>query len=366
MSPATGFACTKPTACTKDAKATKDTIDTKVTKAATHDRRPVTVGRFMPSSPAATGKRPADHCRDDPDRQLDWRHDRARDEIAEHQECRAKERGGRQHDAMIRADEQPHQVRDHDADEADRAGQRNGGAGRQRRAEKRDPLRTADVDASAPATSSPSVSRFSVRGSSANSANATAISGTAARIGLKLLTSRLPSSQRAVRYQSAKSIRYCTNVMSAEKNVLSVTPASSSTLVDSPPLDPRREKVHEAGADHGAAEAGRRHRGGAKRGRIEVQGDRAHRAQRGAAETPSVNGVASGLRSSACSTTPAAASVEPTSAPASTRGRRATKKICASTLSAQGIDGSKTRAQADRRAPERRRHQQHRRREQAE
>ena len=68
------------------------------------------------------------------------------------------------------------------------------------------------------------------------------------------------------------------------------------------------------------------------------------------AETPSVNGVASGLRSSACSTTPAAASVEPTSAPASTRGSRATKKICASTLSAHGIDGSKTRAQADRRA----------------
>ncbi len=33
------------------------------------------------------------------------------------------------------------------------------------------------------------------------------------------------------------------------------------------------------------------------------------------AETPSVNGVASGLRSSACRTTPAAASVAPTSAP---------------------------------------------------
>ena len=32
------------------------------------------------------------------------------------------------------------------------------------------------------------------------------------------------------------------------------------------------------------------------------------------AETPSVNGVASGLRSSACRTTPAAASVAPTSA----------------------------------------------------
>ena len=51
------------------------------------------------------------------------------------------------------------------------------------------------------------------------------------------------------------------------------------------------------------------------------------------AETPSVNGVASGLRSSAWNTTPAAASALPTSAPASARGSRATKKICASTLS---------------------------------
>ena len=56
-----------------------------------------------------------------------------------------------------------------------------------------------------------------------------------------------------------------------------------------------------------------------------------------------MNGVASGLRSSAWNTTPAAASALPTNAAASTRGRRATKKICASTLSAKAIDGSKTR-----------------------
>ena len=61
------------------------------------------------------------------------------------------------------------------------------------------------------------------------------------------------------------------------------------------------------------------------------------------AETPSVNGVASGLRSSPWNTTPAEASIDPTSAPASVRGRRATKKICASTLSANGIAGSNAR-----------------------
>ena len=62
------------------------------------------------------------------------------------------------------------------------------------------------------------------------------------------------------------------------------------------------------------------------------------------AETPSVNGVASGLRSSAWRTTPAAASVAPTRPPARTRGSRATKKICASTLSSQGIERSNARA----------------------
>ncbi len=75
------------------------------------------------------------------------------------------------------------------------------------------------------------------------------------------------------------------------------------------------------------------------------------------ADTPSVNGVASGLRSSACSTTPAAASVAPTSAPASVRGRRATKKICASTLSAKGMRRSNTRANDDRRGADERREQ---------
>ena len=58
------------------------------------------------------------------------------------------------------------------------------------------------------------------------------------------------------------------------------------------------------------------------------------------ADTPSVNGVASGLRSMACSTTPAAASAAPTIAPDSTRGRRATKKICASTFCSQGMERS--------------------------
>ena len=62
------------------------------------------------------------------------------------------------------------------------------------------------------------------------------------------------------------------------------------------------------------------------------------------ADTPSVNGVASGLRSSPWNTTPAHASIDPTSAPASVRGSRATKKICASTLSANGMRRIERRA----------------------
>ncbi len=73
------------------------------------------------------------------------------------------------------------------------------------------------------------------------------------------------------------------------------------------------------------------------------------------AETPSVKGVASGFRSSAWRTTPAEASAAPTTAPASTRGMRATKKIWASTLSAKGIDRSNTRDRLIERAADERR-----------
>src|SRR2546428_10597296 len=60
-------------------------------------------------------------------------------------------------------------------------------------------------------------------------------------------------------------------------------------------------------------------------------------------DTPSVSGDASGLRSRAWNTTPATAKLPPTSAAASTRGSRATKNTCASTLSANGIVRLNTR-----------------------
>ena len=56
-------------------------------------------------------------------------------------------------------------------------------------------------------------------------------------------------------------------------------------------------------------------------------------------------------------TTPAAASAEPTTAPARTRGMRATKKICASTLSANGIERSNDAREVDVRAADERREQ---------
>ena len=136
---------------------------------------------------------------------------------------------------------------------------------------------------------------------------------------------------------------YWTNRINAEKNELSVTPASSSTDVD----------IARPGLVASAIDDGGRNGGPARLASGTATAARAHRAPNemasiapsdAPAETPSVNGVASGLRSSAWSTTPAAASAAPTSAPASTRGMRATKKICASTLSANGIDRSNTRA----------------------
>ena len=61
--------------------------------------------------------------------------------------ARAEERRRRQHEPMVGADDQPHQVRHDDADEADRAADRHRRAGGERRAEERDALRAHDVDA---------------------------------------------------------------------------------------------------------------------------------------------------------------------------------------------------------------------------
>ena len=61
--------------------------------------------------------------------------------------ARAEERRRRQHEPMIGADDQPHQMRHDDADEADRAADRHRRAGRERRAEERHALRAHDVDA---------------------------------------------------------------------------------------------------------------------------------------------------------------------------------------------------------------------------
>ena len=41
-------------------------------------------------------------------------------------------------------------------------------------------------------------------------------------------------SHRSARKVCAKSLTYCTNRISAEKNAFNVTPASRSTVVDSP------------------------------------------------------------------------------------------------------------------------------------
>ena len=65
-------------------------------------------------------ERAPDHRRDDAHWQFEWGQHGARDQVAADQERRAEARGGGQHEAVVRAHEQPHQVRYDDADEADR------------------------------------------------------------------------------------------------------------------------------------------------------------------------------------------------------------------------------------------------------
>ena len=128
-----------------------------------------------------------------------------------------------------------------------------------------------------PAASAPMLSRFSGRASHAKAMNATATSGSADRIGAYPATSRSPMSQRSARNVCAKSLRYCTNRISAEKNAFSVTPASSSTVVDSPPMPRARQRVDDG---HGQKSAGEARRCDAADHPGRAERDRHHRAER--------------------------------------------------------------------------------------
>ena len=109
---------------------------------------------------------------------------RAGDQIARHQERRAEAKRGGHDQPVIGADEQPHQVRHDDPDEADRPADGHRGAGGERRAEKRQCAARADVHAAAAAAwSSPSASTFSAAAATGRSPQATTSIGSAASSG---------------------------------------------------------------------------------------------------------------------------------------------------------------------------------------
>ena len=172
----------------------------------------------------------ADHRGHDPDRQLDRRNGPG----TRSQPTRnaAPNSATREAHAVVRAQEQPHQVRDNDADEADRTAERHG-APWQRGTEERETLRPQHVDAARSACRG-RARRFGARGSHANTTNATSPSGSAARIGDIAGHIQVTISHRSARVAWLKSARYCTNRITAEKNAFSVTPASSITFVENP------------------------------------------------------------------------------------------------------------------------------------
>ena len=86
-------------------------------------------------------------------------------------------------------------------------------------------------------------------------------------------------SQRRARNVCEKSLRYCTNRISAEKNALSVTPARSSTVVDIPRCCAVGQRVDDEHREQRAGQAGRRDPAHLPAG---AERDRDHRAERGA------------------------------------------------------------------------------------
>ena len=84
---------------------------------------------------------------------------------------------------MVAADQQAHQVRDDDADEADRTAERHGGPGRKRRTEEGKALRLNDVYATRLGLIASERSRLSDRGSQAKTSSETSMSGSDASSG---------------------------------------------------------------------------------------------------------------------------------------------------------------------------------------
>ena len=86
----------------------------------------------LPAAEQQQEQRHSHQRRDRPHRQLARREDRARDRVGQHQQRAAGKRCARHDDTVIGTGDEPHQVRHHQADEADGAGGRHRGGGQQR------------------------------------------------------------------------------------------------------------------------------------------------------------------------------------------------------------------------------------------
>ena len=176
----------------------------------------------------------------------------------------------------------------------------------------------------APAASAPRLSRFSGRASQANAANATTTSGSAAsnrRVAGDVEVAHQPP-QGAERLREVAEVLHEQDQRGEER--VQRDAGQQQHRRREPAMPRRRQRVDDE-----------RRRECAPSRLAEATPPTAQPAPNviasiapsdAPAETPSVYGVASGLRSSPWNTTPAAASVPPTSAAASARGSRAMKR----------------------------------------
>ena len=151
----------------------------------------------------------------------------------------------------------------------------------------------------AAADSAPTLSRSSTRGKVAKPAHARVNGTSAAPIGPYDPTSSDPISHRTVWSVCVKSARYRTNVVNAPSSVVSVTPASSRTVLDAPrrraaesPYTMPRAPSEPKSVANGMAE-----RPSSEKSALKVMASTAPSAA--PADTPRVSGEASGLRNSA-------------------------------------------------------------------
>ena len=294
--------------------------------------------------------RRADERGDDADLQLARPHHDAADHVgAEQQDRREHDRVG-EHAALVRAGDRARHVRDREADEADRPGDRGRAAAQQRDGERAERARAPDVRAERAARRRRRArARSAAARARARAARRRAGTGRRRRGSPRSRPASAPTDQKR-KSSNASGSSSVTPDVNAVSAAATAVPASASRTGVAParPREPSTYTTTEASA--APANANHTYAAGLARPSTPIATTIAAAAP---ASTPSSPGSASGLRVSACISAPASPSAIPTARPTSVRGTRSSRTIAACSDPSSCSSPSNDIADRDRLRPDR-------------